>query len=162
MAYCSRTDVEAIFGAANILKWADPDNTGDSGIIDDRITYCCNLATTYIDSRLRGGLYVIPFDPTAPADVTEVAARRCGIILYQNRGPAELNAMGNVVNLMGNHQKEIDKFIKGVTSGQLRLDPAYATLVAANSGPANVHICAERTRIPLYSQSLPPHGFFPR
>ena len=55
MNYCTRDDIEALFDAESVKKWADLDGSGDADKIAARIAMAIEWQSAYIDDRLRGG-----------------------------------------------------------------------------------------------------------
>jgi len=89
MAYCEREDLESIFGAQNIAKWADLDSSEHTGAIENRIAHAIAIADAEIDSVLVMAPYRIPLadDPdSTPALIREVSATLAGVYLYEGRG----------------------------------------------------------------------------
>jgi len=135
MAYATREDVESIFGARNVIKWADLDNENDAGDIDDRVTWALDLATEMLDNRLFEGPYVVPFD-TAPLEVVQSTARLAGVLLYEARGIPAVDGDGNPINQVAPHKKAVDDFVKGVMSGTIR----FAALTRTRSTPKVIKV----------------------
>lgn len=88
--YCTRADIEDLFGVSNVEKWADLDNDLDQDNIDDRITRAITEASDDIDEVMRGGPYDIPIvvtgGSTTPTGITNIAATLAGVWLYTKRG----------------------------------------------------------------------------
>lgn len=88
--YCTRSDIEAVFGRTNVAKWADLDNDGTNAKIDARIAVAIEAATREVNNRLRGGVYAVPVlgdDGT----IREIAATLAGCWLYDIRGYQDYN-----------------------------------------------------------------------
>lgn len=83
--YCSREDIEALFGAANVARWADLDNDGDPAKIEARINAAITTAYAEVNRCLRGGVYVIPWLGTPPVTLTQAAAALAGAWLHLPR-----------------------------------------------------------------------------
>jgi phage gp36-like protein len=120
MAYCTRADIESLYGATNVAKWADMDGDGDSVTIANRITQAINVASARIDDRFRGSLYSLPLSQTEAnglVQITDCAARFAGVWLYNSRGTHETDSAGNPFNRLSGHddmaEKTIDRFISG-------------------------------------------------
>ncbi|HQU42388.1 MAG TPA: DUF1320 family protein [Pirellulales bacterium] len=89
--YCQRSDIEAVFGPANVAKWADIENNGDPVAIAARVASAIAWATEEINDKLRGGPYVIPLaggtvGPALPVTVVDLSANLAGVWLYESRG----------------------------------------------------------------------------
>jgi phage gp36-like protein len=94
-AYCTRSDIEMIFGAKNVALWADLDATEDATDIDNRIQAAINVATAEVDSILSSGPFRLPIadsPTTTPTLIREVTATLAGVYLYEGRG-AEATVM---------------------------------------------------------------------
>ncbi len=83
---CSRADVESVFGAGNVQKWADVDNGGDPTVIARRIDWAIAWATNELQDLLRDGPYVVdPLPATAAATWVPLAAMLAGWMLSNPR-----------------------------------------------------------------------------
>lgn len=120
MGYANRTDIEHLFGKANVQTWADLDNDGDAQAIQDRIDTALAFADSFIDDRFRRSKYAVPLKPEAGAtldQITDVAARLAGWWLYANRGQDEQDIENRPYNRMDTHfrraQRAIDRYLAG-------------------------------------------------
>jgi hypothetical protein len=84
--YCSRSDVNDIFGATNVTTWGDLDNDADDDKITTRIARAISWATTEINDRLRGGPYEIPLPESTSSTIVDLCASLAGVWLYRSRG----------------------------------------------------------------------------
>lgn len=94
MSYCSREDIEAIFGAKNLSVWADIESESDSELIASRITHAIDVADAEVDSVLAGGPLRVPVALTpddTPAIIREAAATLAGVYLYESRGAQSID-----------------------------------------------------------------------
>lgn len=94
MSYCSREDIEAIFGAKNLSVWADIESESDSELIASRITRAIDVADAEVDSVLAGGPLRVPVALTpddTPAIIREAAATLAGVYLYESRGAQSID-----------------------------------------------------------------------
>jgi hypothetical protein len=83
---CSRADVENVFGAENVQKWADVDNCGDPTVIARRIDWSIAWATNELQDLLRDGPYEVdPLPATAAATWVPLAAMLAGWMLSNPR-----------------------------------------------------------------------------
>lgn len=119
--YCSRTDVEQVFGVSNVAKWADLDNDSDEDKITARVNYFICLATCALDDDLRGGPYPVPWESPYPRALVFACARLVGVLLYDARGFADMDANGNPMNKMGPHRKAVKDWVKRVRGGKTRV-----------------------------------------
>lgn len=126
MSYCTRSDIEALFGKANVAKWADVDNDQDADAIGDRIDQAIAVATARIDDRLRNGPYTLPI-AGSPATLTNLAVQLAGVWLYESRGVQDFSPdTGFPVHRLRWHSEQAEKTLNDLLSGKLRLN---ATLV---------------------------------
>jgi hypothetical protein len=83
---CLRVDVENIFGAENVQKWADVDNCGDPTVIARRIDWSIAWATNELQDLLRDGPYVVdPLPVTAAVTWVTLTAMLAGWMLSNPR-----------------------------------------------------------------------------
>ena len=119
MTYATRTDIDNVYGSANVTQWADINNTGDPTEIDARVAWALAEADDRIDNRMREGPYAIPFDPV-PRTITNIAARLAGYYLYESRGLIDPdNAAQNQVKPSRDYaERQLDDAL----SNRIRLD----------------------------------------
>jgi phage gp36-like protein len=119
--YAESKDIELIFGRSNVRKWADVENTESAYEIDQRICWALSEARAYIDDRLRGGRYTIPFtDP--PTRIVSMSARYAGVLLYDSRGITDMSEDGKPKHQLSAHRDMVEKFLDQILSGKIRLD----------------------------------------
>jgi hypothetical protein len=83
---CTRVDVENVFGAENVQKWADVDNCGDPTVIARRIDWSIAWATNELQDLLRDGPYVVdPLPVTAAVTWVTLTAMLAGWMLSNPR-----------------------------------------------------------------------------
>ena len=87
--YCQRSDVEDIFGVANVARWADLDNDQDATKIANRISRAIVWATAEMEDRLRNGPYQVPLTGTS-ATVVDLCAKLAGVWLVREPRHARL------------------------------------------------------------------------
>ena len=116
--YCSRSDIEKIFGTENVIKWSDLDNDRDSSKIESRIDCIIDKATMEIECRLRDGPYKVPF--IAPYDklIIDTTARLVGVMLYECRGVQDSNNDNHELEW---HRRQVETVINGIMSRKYRL-----------------------------------------
>lgn len=117
--YCDRDDIEAIYGRANVAKWADLDNTGNATLIASRISYACDVASEQLDSMLIGGPYGLPFEEPYPVLIVDLAARLAAYRLYQGRA-ADDEGDGKLD--FASIKKEVMSDIAKVRAGTMRIN----------------------------------------
>lgn len=120
--YIAQSDVESRWGTNNVLQWSNLDNSTTSADTT-RIAAAITFAEAYVQDRLRGGPYTIPFSANSSGAMETLEhqmATLAGCWLYSSRGTndtdtdAKLDAARN----------DVDLFIARVASGQIRLDLA--------------------------------------
>lgn len=122
MSYCNRSDIEALFGAVNVKKWADLDNTEVEAPITARVATAIEYAQATIDDRLRGGRYTIPLAEPPPTTVVDTAARLAGFWLYDARGVQDFNEVtGQPISRLLGHYKKAIQTLTDIRRGTVRL-----------------------------------------
>ena len=128
MPYCQQSDIEAVFGPANVAKWADLDNSGDADAIAARIAAAIAWATCEIEDRLRGGPYVIPLVgatvyPALPVTVVDMAANFAGVWLYENRGVQDFDAeTGQALHRLQFNRKRAETALAEIRANKRQID----------------------------------------
>ncbi|MCS7226528.1 MAG: DUF1320 family protein [Gloeomargarita sp. SKYB31] len=92
--YCTRADIEMIFGAHNVAVWADLNSTGNPAEIDARIAHAIQLAEAEVNSILANSMYQVPIASqaeTTPILIREVTATLAGVYLFEGRGIKEVS-----------------------------------------------------------------------
>ena len=122
--YCTRSDLEALFGKANVVKWADLDNDHDSEAIEARIDKAIEVASARIDDRLRSGPYSLPITGDPPT-LVNLAAQLAGVWLYESRGVQDFSPdTGYPVHRLRWHTEQAEKTLREILSGVIRLNVA--------------------------------------
>lgn len=87
MSYATKSDIENIFGTANVLRWSNL-STNATTADADRIGLAIAVAEGQINDAFRGSRYAVPLRGTAglPAAVRDWAAKLAGVWLYESRG----------------------------------------------------------------------------
>lgn len=130
--YCTRSDLELVFGVANVTKWADLDNNGDGTFITNRITTMIALANEMTNDALRAGAYAVPVASPIPHALSYHTACLAGVLLYESRGEADTEDEN------GNHRltpfrRRWDAFIKKVLGQGVVLNAIRNTATSAPS-----------------------------
>lgn len=108
MAYATKSNIEDVFGAANVATWSQLDNDVETAD-DDRIARAIAWADAYINGRMRGSRWVIPISGTeASITVTEWAANLAGWWLERPRGLTD-----EMVETKARIDNEIDLYVAG-------------------------------------------------
>lgn len=134
MAYATREDIELEYGSSNIDKWADANNNKNAGEISARVAWALAKAKRFIDDRLSGSIYTVPFDDltfdgetvltTPPETIRELTATLAGVYLYQSpRGIADGDAVNEQIN--GLKDEAIDK-LRAILANQIMLTATVA------------------------------------
>jgi len=124
--YCTQDDVEQIYGAANVAKWADLDNLGNVVTIAARIAAAIAWACNEIDSRFRKFIYDLPLanaEGDTPLEVTNIAATLVGVWLYENRGIQDFNPdTGASVHKLEWNRRRAERTMREILSSTRTLD----------------------------------------
>lgn len=128
--YAARTNLELLFGTVSLAKWADLDNNKNPVTIDERITWACETATEYVNSRLKSGRYDVPFS-SVPKIIVYITAMYAGILLYDSR---LILGDSTTVDQVSRHRKEFEKKMRQILAGQLKLlHPTTGDLLDSNA-----------------------------
>ncbi len=115
---CTKADIEAIFGADNVAKWADKDEDQNTTKINTRIASAIDYATADFYDRLRGGVVTIPFTSFDRTSV-DLCSRLAGVWLYEAWG---LEDSQDGVHLLTRHRKHAYGELERIRTGVRRLD----------------------------------------
>lgn len=135
--YCAREDVEALYGKANVLRWADLDNNQDTADIDARELRGRIEAYTEINSVMRNKRYTIPFTAPFPYELRQVAAIYSGLWLYESRGSVDTDDEGRTVHRYALKRKEFYRKLQAIATGSR--DMEGQVLVSLRSAPSVVN-----------------------
>jgi hypothetical protein len=126
-AYCAQTDIEKVYGANNVSKWADIDLDADAGTKSDRITEAIDVASEEIDDALRLLGVRIPAATAAgatPTTVRHLAAVLAGLWLYEARGAEDYNRDGTIRHGHAWRREWADNYLNMIVTGKRKLDMA--------------------------------------
>lgn len=143
ITYANRIDMENIFGASNILIWADINNDGNAQTIDARILWSLILSYSLVNSKLEGGIYRVPLQGSYPMIIyaqASIAATK----LYESRGLTNTDAEGNPIHQLANHEKEAFKFLNQIRAGVIRIPGVLQQDVVGSIVPQSIR--SERFR----------------
>ena len=115
MAYCTRSDIEELYGEANVEQWADLNNTRVPSEITARINQAITDAEGLIEAKFINSPYSLPLtDPVLPKrwNATLAAVLLSRGRALQSGGGAQMSAAENQVNAQ----------IADALSGKLVLD----------------------------------------
>lgn len=119
--YCERTNIEAIFGVTNVEQWADLDSDEDVTKMAARIAVAVTTAEADIDDLLRDGPYDVPLVSTGGSmtpTIVDIAARKAGMWLYENRGSQDVDEHGRAVHKFAAMTKRVDKILNQILAGK--------------------------------------------
>ena len=117
--YSKRSDLDLIFGAENIDRYAAAPNEGDRKLIDERVDWANLNAESYVNGRLMRGRYDIPFTkPVNVQMVIDLSASWAGIMLYATKRVASSDAPSD---RMAEQRMNAERWIKEIMAGQLKL-----------------------------------------
>lgn len=123
--YCTRHDIETIYGRSNVEQWADLDNDGIEAQIRDRIDATIAGVTDLIDVELRD-LYELPLSAPLPSMVVRAAALLAGCRLYEARGSQDINEVtGQPLHRYAAQHREARDTIGRLRGDIIRLDQGY-------------------------------------
>jgi hypothetical protein len=124
MSYATQSDIEDLFGPANVAAWSRFESPPPSGATDtDRVATALALADGEINSIFTGGPYAIPLVCSiCKPVVTHWAAVIAGVWLYGNRASTSyIDYPGNRYLALRNEvYQEMDLY----RAGMKRLDAA--------------------------------------
>jgi phage gp36-like protein len=131
MAYSADTDLYDQFGLSNVTKWADLDNDGSAEKIAARIARAIAWADAEIDSRLRGGPYVLPLadeEEDVPLEIVDASACLAGVWLYESRGVTDYDeTSGQPIHRLAYQRKRVDRVLREIIAGVRTLTAARTT-----------------------------------
>jgi len=123
MSWCTRSDVEDVFGVNNVAKWAKLEDTDTAAMVTARIARGIAVATDHAQNVLRNGPYLIA-DLTAamPAILTDAVAKLTGVWLYENRGIEDFDPeSGRAVHKLVWHQRTASRVLRAIKFGTVTL-----------------------------------------
>ncbi len=124
--YCTRQDIEGVFGADNVAHWADMQNNKNGDHIAARIGQAVEWAKAEIDERLREGPYELPL-VSPPVTIVTLAAELAGVWLYENRGVEDFDQdTGRPQHRLSFTRSRAEKTLHDLLMGRRRLTLAHA------------------------------------
>ncbi len=122
-AYCTKSNIEDVFGVENVKQWSDLDNTGVADT--DRITRSIDVASERIDDAARVTSYTIPLadeDATTSETITDLAATLAGIWLYDARGSQDFNPVtGDAVHRLEFKRQRAEQTLDDIIKQRIRI-----------------------------------------
>lgn len=126
--YIENADLDLQWGKLNVDKWADADNDGDGAKILARRAWAIARAERYINSRLKGSIYAIPFaaTPDTPAEIKDLVVTYAGLYLYSS--PRGLVDGEDTDEAMIEIREQAELTLRNILAGNYRIS---ATLISA-------------------------------
>lgn len=121
LALASRDNLESMFGADNVYKWADLDNEEDDAVVDARIEQALAFGTADFNELMRGGPMLIPITDDPPLGAVDTVTRLSGVWLYENRGVNDVTDEKDGKHRLSYHKKRAYMWIREVHAGKRRL-----------------------------------------
>jgi hypothetical protein len=121
-----------MFGARNIVEWADMDGDESDATISARITAAIAYADGEIDGRLRNTMYTLPLvqrgtASTVPPEIVDIANRLAAVWLYESRGVREIDAeTGKPIHRLFWHATAAEGKLRDIASLSRHLDVAMS------------------------------------
>lgn len=129
--YCSQEDVEQVFGAVNVTKWATLDTSDTSTTRAERITLAIEVTAEEMNDWLRGAHYPVPVPKTvvAGSDILAIHpirflnARLAGIFLHDNVLVQNIDPRtGQPLDEVTFARTSAQKYLDDITTGKRKLD----------------------------------------
>ncbi len=123
--YCTRSNIEAVFGVTNISNWADLDNDQDADNITARITRAIVVVGAEIDDIFRVTGYRIPIadsDGDTPTTIENLAATKAGLWLYEARGVNDMDNSGQPMHRLRYMQIWVRRVLEEYRNQKRELD----------------------------------------
>lgn len=136
-SYCVRKDLENIYGANNITKWADIDNDGVSTKIDARINWALVLSYDYLNNKLSGGPYTIPLTGRYPT-IINAQAQLASVQLYESRGLTNYTEDDKPIHQLQQGKDWANNIIGQIRAGILRLHTALPQDISGTIVPQSI------------------------
>ena len=125
LPWTSRTELERLFGRANIRTWADMENDDVDADVLERIRWAVEEATADAQDRVSAYVNIETLCPTKPLRMA--TTRLAGVLLYESRGIKDATEDGSGKNRLLIHRKAADLFFQQVAAGQRKLTGSQAT-----------------------------------
>ena len=127
MAYCTKSDIENVFGVENVKTWSDLDNSGSADTT--RITQAIAVADDRIDDVARVIDYTVPLanaSGSTPDTVKDLSATFAGIWLYEARGSQDYNPQtGEVLHRLEFKRDRSEMVLDNLRTGRIRIDALH-------------------------------------
>jgi len=126
-----RADLDDVFGASNIDKWADLENEGDVDHIAARVAWSIALAEGYVQANIKMTTYVWDTVKTNPM-VEHAIAIKAGLLLHTNRSVVDSDGEQKQGNPMARFEKLYKEFFKAVSANEISLGDTEETVCIAH------------------------------
>ncbi|MDO4628224.1 MAG: DUF1320 family protein [Planctomycetia bacterium] len=118
MIYTTRNDIELVFGARNVQRWADLDGDENETQIEARIQNVCELASAEIEDILRNRRYVFPL--VRSKTLCDLVAKMAGLHLHDSRGV--IDNTSTETDIVSRIRKEVEQKITHIRTGEILLE----------------------------------------
>jgi hypothetical protein len=126
-----RADLDDVFGASVIDKWADLENEGDLDHIAARVNWAINLAEAHVQAKIKMTTYVWDTVKLNPM-VEHAIALKAGMLLHTNRASTDSDGEQKQGNPMARFEKLYKDFFKAVSANEISLGDTEETVCIAN------------------------------
>lgn len=124
MAYCTASDIEAIFGLGHVTSWATMDPEDSATTIAARKTLACNVASSWLDDILRATSFEVPAVDSSgatPTTISDLSARLAGLWLYEANGADAANRDG-AAHRYSFMREDVYKRLEAIRTGLVKID----------------------------------------
>jgi len=125
--YCTRSDIETVFGTDNVSQWGDLNNTGVGATILARITWAIGHIGDDFDSIAAIRHLRIPIqdqDGSTPTFVRDLAAMAAGVLLYEGRGVEDVDREGNFIHRLAPIRDRVYRTFEQIRRGEREIPGA--------------------------------------
>lgn len=122
--YALDEDLDIQWGKVNVDKWADADNDKNAAKILARRAWALARAERYINSRLEGSVYSVPFAavPDTPSEIRDLVVTYAGLYLYSS--PRGLVDGDDTNDAMQQIKDDAEIIIRNIIAGTHRISAA--------------------------------------
>lgn len=129
--YCTKTNIQQIFGTANVEAWATMASADTTEIKNARIDYACAVATETMNDVARVTPYAVPLQNASgnvPASVVYRTAQLAGVVLYEARGVDDVDPRsGQPRHRLQFIREDVQRWMEQFRTGQLKIDAVEGT-----------------------------------
>lgn len=143
-SYCSRVDIENIYGKTNVNKWADIDSDGNLQTIDSRINWALQLSYDVVNSKLEGGIYKTPLTGRYPL-IISTQAQLAAVHLYESRGLTNFNEnTGQMEHQLSQGKGWALKNLSAIRAGTIRVPGVLNSDIIGTNIPKAIRVSTYR------------------